>query len=78
MYCNFNPGTSHERDIFFRKVKDLADDKKFGVTTKDAGASRKFLIGEQSSLGKVVMRVQAKFYNNGTIPIQVYSVEVAQ
>ena len=36
MYGDFNPGTSHGRDIFSKKTKGLADDKKFEVSTKDA------------------------------------------
>ena len=45
-YGDFNPGTSHGRDIFSKKTKGLADDKKFDVTTKDAGAICKFPIGK--------------------------------
>ena len=65
MYGDFNPGTSHGRDIFSKKTKGLADDKKFNVTTKDAGAICKFLIGKQSSLGKVVTRIPVKFDDAG-------------
>ena len=69
MYGDFNPGTSHGRDIFSKKTKGLADDKKFEVTTRDAGAIRKFLVGKQSSLGKVVTRVPVE-YNEAGVAIR--------
>ena len=46
MYGNFNPGTSHERDIFTKKKKGLVDDKKFEVSTKNAGSIFTYLIGK--------------------------------
>ena len=61
MYGDFNPGTSHGRDIFSKKTKGLVDDKKFNVMTKDVGAIRKSLIGKQLSLGKVVTRIPVTF-----------------
>ena len=45
MYGDFNPRTSQWRDIFSKKTKGLVDNKRFDVTTKDAGAIHKFLIG---------------------------------
>ena len=66
MYGDFNPGNSHGRDIFSKKTKGLADDKKFEVSTKDAGAIRKYLIGKQSSLGKVVTRIPVAFDHAGS------------
>ena len=65
MYGDFNPGTSHGRDIFSKKTKGLADDKKFEVTTKDAGSICKFLVGKQSSLGKVITRVPVEYTEAG-------------
>ena len=44
MYGEFNPRTSHGRDLFSKKIKGLADNKKFDVTTKDAGAVCKCLL----------------------------------
>ena len=66
MYGDFNPGTSHGRDIFSKKTKGLTDDKKFEVSTKDAGAIRKYLIGKQSSLRKVATRIPVAFDNAGS------------
>ena len=65
MYDNFNPGTSHRRDIFSKKTKGLADDKRFDVTTKYAGVIQKVLIGKQSSLGKVVTHNPVKIDDTG-------------
>ena len=52
-------------ETFFKKTKGLAEDKKFDVTTTDAGAICKLLIGKQSSSGKVVTCVPVKFEDTG-------------
>ena len=69
IYGDFNPGTSHGRDMFSKKTKELVDDKKIDVTTKDAGKIRKFLIGKQSSLRKMVTSIPVKFDDTGS-PIE--------
>jgi hypothetical protein len=65
MYGNFNPGTSHGREIFFKKRKGLADDKEFKVLTKDSGAICKYLIEKQPSLRKVVTRIPVAYDDTG-------------
>jgi len=56
---------SRERYFFPKKTTGLADDKKFVVTTKKAGAIRKLLIEKQWSLRKLVTCVPVKYNNAG-------------
>lgn len=46
--CNLSRG------ILFKKTRGLLDDKKFEVSTKDAVAIFKYLVGKEPSLGEVV------------------------
>ena len=67
MAGNFDPGTPHGREIFKNKTRGLPDDQRFALTTKDAPEIRKFLMGRQGALGKIVTKVPALVSPGGVV-----------
>ena len=53
--------------MFKLKARGLPDDKKCGLTTKDAPALRKYLQGKQGALGSIVTAVPITVSADGTV-----------
>ena len=58
---DFNPGTKSGKAISAKKTKGLSSDDRFSVTKKDPPDIRRFLIGKQADLGKVVSKIPIAF-----------------
>ena len=67
MPVDFDLETPHGHGIFKNKTRGLSKDKKFDVTTKDAAAIRKFLLGKQGALGGVIPKVPIAYKGVGSV-----------